>query len=409
MTIFPSPNLRAFPSPDIRTFPGSDPRPLASTDPRPASSVASRVPFLDTVRSVAIVLVLACHFRHLAGAPQWFVYIGLRGNVGVDIFFVLSGFLIGGQLLRTLARRGNLDLARFWVRRALRTMPVYYVMFAVFVATHDVTSATALPMLTFLQNYAAPSDWPITWSLCIEEHFYLVLPLLLMLVAAATRNPRKIAAVAVAMIAVSPVLRGLFYDQLAGLTHNEFLAVFYSPTHLRLEGLFLGVAAAAVHQFNLQPWTLIKRHARLVRNGGIGLFIIATWHPALVGTSTASISRLSPYCAVAQFAIVSAVTAAVILAGIALHERRPKPAAGPGRWLADHAYTLYLTHCVARQCVFYLQEHIHLGFAPALATSILLSLGMAMLLRTLVELPALRFRDSLAPSRGRLSGVSLNN
>lgn len=368
----------------------------ASSNQKPSDRArTSRIPFLDVVRSVAILLVLCCHFRHLGGAGEWFKYVGLRGYVGVDVFFVLSGWLIGGQLLRALAREGTIDLRRFWTRRALRTVPVYLVMFIVFAATHDVSGSTAFSMLFFVQNYTAPLDWPITWSLCIEEHFYVMLPVLLLPAAGIARKRKQIVLLGVGLILISPVLRWATFGRLSDMSYYQFLGQYYSPTHLRLEGLFLGVAAAAVHQFDLRLWRLIRDRARAVLALGVALFVVATWHPSLVGATSDPALRMTPYCAIVQFFVVSVGAALVILAGVALHERAPQRPGRLTRWLSDHAYTLYLTHCVALSWILKIQAGLSLGFATALMLTVTLSIALSILLRTLVERPALRLRDAL--------------
>jgi peptidoglycan/LPS O-acetylase OafA/YrhL len=79
------------------------------------------------------------HHARIFGAPMWFRWIFMRGFFGVDFFFVLSGWLIGGQLFRSM-RAGELDLIRFWIRRWLRTLPTYYVMLAVHLVLENVQS-----------------------------------------------------------------------------------------------------------------------------------------------------------------------------------------------------------------------------------------------------------------------------
>jgi peptidoglycan/LPS O-acetylase OafA/YrhL len=100
--------------------------------------------------------------------------------VGVDLFFVLSGFLISGLLFREYIERGKIDLKRFWIRRSLKIYPPFYALLlatAIYslVKFHHVTSAI-LGDVFFVQNYL-PHVWDHGWTLAVEEHFYLVLPL----------------------------------------------------------------------------------------------------------------------------------------------------------------------------------------------------------------------------------------
>jgi peptidoglycan/LPS O-acetylase OafA/YrhL len=137
---------------------------------------------LDALRGVAILLVLARHMpvEPTAGVSRAAFELGWTG---VDLFFVLSGYLISTLLYKELDRAGALDLKRFWLRRGLKIWPSYFVCFglttvitaALSLSAGDAAVArktllTALPNVVFVQNYVG-YQWPHTWSLAIEEHF----------------------------------------------------------------------------------------------------------------------------------------------------------------------------------------------------------------------------------------------
>lgn len=144
----------------------------------------SYFPSLDGLRAICILLVMFNHI-HEPG-PAW-----IQGRVGVDIFFVLSGFLITTLLARERERHGNISLAGFYTRRFFRIVPVYALVVLMYVAvawlTHDAVRwrefKAGLPYLvTFMQEYRPVSTGLMlghAWSLGIEEKFYLVWPLLL--------------------------------------------------------------------------------------------------------------------------------------------------------------------------------------------------------------------------------------
>lgn len=141
-----------------------------------------RVPGLDLLRAAAITLVLLEHQELISGLPV------PTGLLGVDLFFVLSGFLIGGILFDM---GGNLKRPRivmgFWLRRWLRTLPNYYLFLALnilvwlpFYRPHVVRHVVP-PYLVFLQSFAHRPGWFFveSWSLCVEEWFYVFFPLAL--------------------------------------------------------------------------------------------------------------------------------------------------------------------------------------------------------------------------------------
>src|SRR5262249_49705078 len=151
------------------------------------------------VRGLAILLVLSWHyFAPLLQARESPVAAAFAlAWTGVDCFFVLSGYLLGGILLD---RRESANFySAFYGRRVFRIVPMYAVLLATFAATH---ADSLLPYVTFTQNFvsAATNSWgpqwmAVTWSLAVEEQFYLVLPLLIQLV-----PPRRLPRVLLALI-----------------------------------------------------------------------------------------------------------------------------------------------------------------------------------------------------------------
>ncbi len=140
---------------------------------------------LDILRVLAIGGVLLFHGGDLPGISPAFSRLASYGWSGVDLFFVLSGFLIGRQAFAlTFDRPGN-TLAIFWAQRWLRTIPLYG--FVLFVYVFIKPKLLGFPFrgagatyLLFAQNYVSNFDFIQSWSLCVEEHFYLAFPLLLL-------------------------------------------------------------------------------------------------------------------------------------------------------------------------------------------------------------------------------------
>src|SRR6478609_5083764 len=145
-----------------------------------------RQPGLDLLRALAIIIVVVYHAAlfgfKLPGRVDRF------GWIGVDLFFVLSGYLIGGQLLAPLARDQSISLGRFFARRALRIMPAYFVVLAIYIFLPSWREYPDMyPWWKFLvsvQNIGLHGGTAFShaWSLAVEDQFYLALPFILLFV-----------------------------------------------------------------------------------------------------------------------------------------------------------------------------------------------------------------------------------
>lgn len=200
-------------------------------------TVEQRVPELDGIRGIAILLVLVFHFGRYfpsGGLDRFWGSIAGLGTNGVDLFFVLSGFLITGILLRT--KDSEHYFRTFYGRRILRIFPLYYAFLAVFLLFHP--SAHLGLYWTYLSNWktAFQIDYgPLAhlWSLSIEEQFYLVWPFLVYAV-----SRRALARICGALAIGSLILRIPFAYHPPS---SEFL---YRLTIFRLDGLALGALIA---------------------------------------------------------------------------------------------------------------------------------------------------------------------
>ena len=143
---------------------------------------------LDVLRGVAVVMVLVHHSpTRLGGWVQ-------AGWSGVDLFFVLSGFLVSGLLFKEYLAAGRIRPWRFYLRRGFKIYPNLYVMLAVAAVLQAALGPPLVPRLVlhdalFVQNYLGPW-WGHTWSLAVEEHFYLLLPPVLLLLLSSHRFRR---------------------------------------------------------------------------------------------------------------------------------------------------------------------------------------------------------------------------
>jgi peptidoglycan/LPS O-acetylase OafA/YrhL len=236
-------------------------------------------PALDGVRALAVLAVFGYHL----GFP------GLRGGfLGVDAFFVLSGYLITGILLDEYASKGGIDLARFWLRRARRLLPALFVMVGV-VAIWISTSTPAFELglrrsdllwtifyganwhfiatgQDYFAQFASASPVRHTWSLAIEEQFYLAWPLVALAALRLGRaGSRSIAAVAAVGIVVSALATAVLYDP------GDPSRAYYG-TDARIHELLVGALLAAVIRGSGR---LPRRFAPQVAGGAISIVVAA--------------------------------------------------------------------------------------------------------------------------------------
>jgi peptidoglycan/LPS O-acetylase OafA/YrhL len=296
---------------------------------------------LDLLRAAAIVLVLMTHYcGFVSGAPTFGV-IGKVGWAGVDLFFVLSGYLIGNQLLAPAARGEPLSLRAFFVRRLLRTLPNYYVVLAIywlFPGPPLGGSGMADPwrFLTFTQNFGLAYGQTFThsWSLCIEEQFYLLLPLVVLALARIGFPARLAWGLLAGGIAAGMATRAAAYA-LHG--HDAFMAEVYYSSFCRADELLPGVAIALLRNFHPHAFARLLRHANalcaagLALSAGILTCIRLDWPTTLV-TSTSGFSLL---------AIGFAMLTCAALAPACILNRLDIPGAPQ---LALWSYAVYLVH-----------------------------------------------------------------
>jgi len=212
---------------------------------------------LDILRGIAVLLVMGAHL------PDYVTNIGSGtapllgvwkqcGWTGVDLFFVLSGFLVSGLLFREYKHYGTVQVGRFFIRRGLKIYPGFYVfllltsLWGVLVSQQYPTLAQYLCEIFYIQNYGE-RIWIHTWSLAIEEHFYLFIGLFIFFrVRSKSPEPlRIIPLLAVACGAVILFLRTAHAGLADGYVHKTHLF----PTHLRIDSLLFGVMLAYYHHF----------------------------------------------------------------------------------------------------------------------------------------------------------------
>ncbi len=228
--------------------------PLRELTQRPAV----QLPALDVLRTVAVIFVIAAHlgdaYARNGGLHNLFERLPIvRGGwMGVDLFFVLSGYLIGRQLWRELDDTNTINVRRFLLRRGLRIWPLYFFYFifvVVVLGRGGFGTGKWWSDLLFITNYVNHGVVMGSWSLCTEEQFYIIAPLLLMLAGAVGFARSRCKVCLWLLLLLQPALRALTWWHLTGnlAAHDPqiFKNAVYSRFHLHSDGLIMGLLIAA--------------------------------------------------------------------------------------------------------------------------------------------------------------------
>ncbi len=353
-----------------------------SDAPPPSPRGSGYIPQLDGLRAIAVVFVILFHTQ-----PQWFP----GGYLGVDIFFVLSGFLITGILLREFDRTGRIAFGRFYVRRALRLLPALLLLAVVLciaylvVLSPDEREESILAVLAAVGYATSPlaaggadmGSMLHAWSLSVEEYFYVLWPLGLIVILRLTRRSR--AWIAVAGVTAAAVA----YRLIVVFVGWPWERVYYAAD-TRSEQLLIGcLFAFLVADRRLRAKASLALPALLVL-----CLLVVVPQPILgpvyvYGGST-----------------VIALIAAVLIASLVV-----TPARGVARllslkpflWIGKRSYGIYLWHAPAAALIaMSLPEWV-----PLLPADIVLTFAIAAVSYRFVEQPFLRMKVRFGPRSAR--------
>jgi peptidoglycan/LPS O-acetylase OafA/YrhL len=367
-------------------------------------------PGLDTLRAAAIALVFTYHYAIFVSRTATFGWLGDVGWTGVDLFFVLSGYLIANQLFAGMARGESLSLPRFYARRAFRTLPVFWLVLAAFVLFPAALGGRAPPpwwrFLTFTQNIGLQPGTAFShaWSLCVEEQFYLVLPALLaagMWVALGRVRLTRAHGWALmgALVALGIAARCVLWQAYGRPTdgHGDgYMAWIYFDTLCRFDEFIPGVAVAMLKNFHRPVWErLMARGNLLSAVGAAAVFVMLTltWNFYDIDGYGWGFFMTGFGYSLNAMAYAVLVAAALSPNAKALHWRIP----GAER-LALWSYSTYLSH---KPLAYFIAQQLKpLGVSDGARLAIIAGACLAMggLLYKLVEAPFMALRDRLVPS-----------
>ena len=318
---------------------------MSTTAPASAKTAAplAHQPALDGIRALAVIAVILFH----AGNTY-----ATAGFIGVDVFLVLSGFLITTLLLRELASTGRVAFGAFWMRRARRLLPALILVliavaaFGAFVATDDEAlglRGDLLGSLFYVQNwrlvlsgasyftqFGSPSPLRHMWSLAIEEQWYLVWPLLLFGIMAVTRrNLRAVVSIILVLAAGSALLMAALYHQGGDASRA------YYGTDARAQALLVGAALAVLFTVRSVPRT--RAASTVIQASGVVGAAFLTWVVVEQSERWTTLYR-------GGFSLVALASAALIAGAMTRGPVRAVLAVQPLPAIGLISYGLYLWH-----------------------------------------------------------------
>ena len=296
---------------------------------------------IDGLRALAVIMVLAYHLK---------MPFAKSGLLGVTVFFVISGYLITGILINEIEESGGVDLKNFWLRRIRRLLPAVLSMAVVMIfvsavvnrvvftkGCNDLLSAVfgynnwwqIFRKVSYFENAGAPSPFTHCWSLAIETQFYLIYPILLILLSKARNRGKVFAAVTAVLAMISVVLMGVLYSP-----DGDPSRVYYG-TDTRAFSLLIGALAAIQKEYHIikvklrgKLWAVIGSISVLILIGM--MMLISSYSSFLYYGGQAIVSVLAAF-------VVYAVTVSRSLLNIILDSSILK-------WIGDRSYSIYLWH-----------------------------------------------------------------
>ena len=367
---------------------------------------SARLHGLDSLRALAILLVFAHHYQLFVSREPTFGWMSVLGWTGVDLFFVLSGYLIANPLLKGLTGGQTLSFGRFYARRLMRTLPCFYVVLAAYVLLPGQLGGREPPplwrFLSFTQNIGLQPGTAFShaWSLCVEEQFYLLLPLTLWALLR-LRRWQTWAWLGIAGLTAAAVAWRSWLWQRHGLEAGNAVADYhpnlYYASLARMDEFLPGVALALLKNTRPQAWAALMRRGQVLLLAGLaacalmGFALLRGYY--IEGYGYGHAMTAWGYSAVAwSFALL---VAAALSPRCGLHRLRIPGAASLALW----SYAIYLSH---KAVGFVWLKPLHtLGIAPGSAAALVLVGGSCLLLGwalyRFVERPMLVLRDRLWP------------
>ncbi len=316
------------------------------------------------------------------------------GWIGVDLFFVLSGFLISGLLFREHKQFGSISFKRFFIRRGFKIYPSFYILILTTILVkiafgREIVKIRLLSELFFLQDYIK-GLWAQNWSLAVEEQFYIMLPLLLILLARVRKSKDQVfSLIPIIFIFISVTCLGLRILTHITMPYTELTHHF--PFHLRIDSLLFGVLISYFYHYqSFKLMKIVRRFKNLLLGLGVTLCV-----PAFIfAPSTAFINTIG-------FTFFYFASGLILLAIVDTTFKKnlfTDSLTSIGR----HSYSIYLWHFLVlswfSKRLFFPRYPWIIYEGTYLSGSILVGL----IISKIIEFPMLSLRDRLYPSKSNL-------
>jgi peptidoglycan/LPS O-acetylase OafA/YrhL len=334
------------------------------------------------------------------------------GWAGVDLFFVLSGFLISSLLFAEYKKTQEISLNRFFIRRGFKIYPAFWVMLLgsfLIARAYGMRFPRVLWLreILFIQNYRH-GIWNHTWSLAVEEHFYIILPLLLLALTKFSKNrPDPFWSIPYLFCVLAPLTLAMRFASVEQASYRpEEFWKFMFLTHLRIDALFFGVVLGYFYHFRagLIPNLLGNRWSRLALEGLTALLLSACFVFPMESPFMQSFGLTLVYLGFGGLLLLSLT---------ARGQHQSLPALGVAfskigdllAFLGKYSYSIYLWHVPVE--IFALKGIRALSPAPLSAATmtylyIAISIPIGILMARIVEFPVLLLRDRLFPQATHL-------
>jgi peptidoglycan/LPS O-acetylase OafA/YrhL len=352
-----------------------------------------RFKVLDFLRGVAIILVMLRH------ANLTSITTGM-GWIGVDLFFVLSGFLVSGLLFSEYKKSGTIKPIRFLIRRGFKIYPLFYTVLILhiiynYLKHRPVHSNEILSEIFFYQNYS-PGILGISWSLAIEEHFYLLLSIGLLILYKINKLKIKYI-IPVCWLIVTLIC--LFLRIYTWQSNNSFnVYIHFFPTHLRIDSLAFGVLIAGLYHFSNQWLHTIVKRLRWIIIISIPILLCPAF---LFAPGTAQIVTFGFTCLYIGFGLLLALL--IVYEDktiITLSSIRILPVFNVIAWVGLYSYPIYLIHMKAGPILsnYFIRNYIPVTIEIVTGLNFAFNIFCGYILSLLIERPFLRLREKYYPA-----------